>query len=686
MDHKIKLFIHESFFDAFSKLPRQIQKKTRDFMKKFRENPTSSALNYEKISSFLDQTLRTVRIDLKYRAIVKAPEKGNGYHLLWVDNHDEAMDWARNKVFEWNDNTKTFQLYDRPAQVKVIEEPEKQSLASNFTDDQLLKMGTPKLILDQVKKINSISDLEKLKEIIPKDNFEYLYYLLEGVSYEEIMDDINQGLSIEEDELSSNAKRSVFVLSEDTQIEEYLTGDFQKWKIYLHPSQRSIAFGEFKGPIKVLGGAGTGKTVCALHRLKYLSDSLGIYDKPILLTTYTKSLAKYLGTVVREMTLNEETYEIANFDKLIFRLARGLNVISKESGYILDQQESSIWLETLAIVPSSKDQFFLKEEYNEVILNNQITSIDEYLKTPRIGRSVRIGRKDKVEIWALYQEYLQRKGPNYTKNELCNLLFHKLKGEEDKIFSSLICDELQDFNSIELRLMRVLVPEKENDMFFVGDPYQNIYNRKINFSQAGINIKGRRSKRLRVNYRTTEEIKKYAVKTVMNVHKDDFDGDTYESKGYVSLIHGDNPTYNIFDNSRDEQEFVVNTLQALRRNFGDGEICIAARTNYQIDKIKHHLHNVQIDFEDLGKEEFSQNTIKLSTFHNLKGHEFKALILVSVSSSTIPYTQFPQYQYFDEAQKTDHENNERSLLYVAISRAIHSLYITGTGEPCNFIS
>ena len=75
MNHDIQLFIHDSFFDSFSSLPKHIQKQTRDLLKKFRENPTSSAINYEKISSFADQSLRTVRVTDKYRAIVQADRK-----------------------------------------------------------------------------------------------------------------------------------------------------------------------------------------------------------------------------------------------------------------------------------------------------------------------------------------------------------------------------------------------------------------------------------------------------------------------------------------------------------------------------------------------------------------------------------------------------------------------------------
>ena len=148
MNHKIKLFIHDSFFDAFAKLPKKIQKKTREFTKKFREDPTSDAINYEKISTFKDQSLRTVRVDLKYRAVLRAPETGDGYHLLWVDNHDEAMDWARNKVFEWNDNTRTFQLYnvetvETPEAIPPIQKDSEPLPLADLGDKVLLEIGTP---------------------------------------------------------------------------------------------------------------------------------------------------------------------------------------------------------------------------------------------------------------------------------------------------------------------------------------------------------------------------------------------------------------------------------------------------------------------------------------------------------------------------------------------------------------
>src|SRR5687767_1073922 len=90
------------FLKAFAKIPRAQQKKVRQFLDKFRADPTSASINYEPISTMRDSKVRTVRIDQTYRGIVIHPPKGDVYLMVWVDHHDEAMDWAKNKMFEVN--------------------------------------------------------------------------------------------------------------------------------------------------------------------------------------------------------------------------------------------------------------------------------------------------------------------------------------------------------------------------------------------------------------------------------------------------------------------------------------------------------------------------------------------------------------------------------------------------------
>lgn len=687
MKHTIRLFIHDSFFDAFSKLPKKIQKKTREFMKKYKEDPTSSAINYEKITTFRDKSLRTARIDDKYRAIIHAPSSGNGYHLLWVDNHDEAMDWAKNKVFEWNDHTQSFQMYNITEADIRLKPSKAPSLLAGINRKDLEAIGTPSHMLDVVSHLDSIEQLNEIRENLPLDNYEYLYYLLGGISIEEILEEINAGKNETSAETSHNAQKHVYILTEDDDIERILSGDFSKWKIFLHPTQRALAYRNFNGAIKVTGGAGTGKTVCAMHRAKYLVEKTDVFQKPVLFTTFTKSLAKYLKATMKEFGLPEKYLVIQNFDKLVFNLAKNpkYQVIPEEAGFLYEDREKEIWAEVLKYNPFTKDEDFLFDEYNEVILNNNVVSLGQYLKTSRIGRNVRIGRKDKIEIWKLIEDFKKRKAPNFTKPEVCILLTAYFNESLDKPFSHIICDEVQDFTNVELSLMRALVEERENDLFFVGDPFQNIYNRRVNFSASGINVRGRRSKKLKINYRTTEEIKLLAVKTIANERFDDFDGGEESRKGYVSLIHGNDPEYKTFAVPEEEDKYIVDSINEclLEENVSHSDICICARTNSGVDQIKQLLNKNGFNYLDLSSPKVSKNSLRVSSFHNLKGHEFKFIIVTDVSKQTVPY-QYPGFHNLDEKEKAAYIKQERALYYVVFSRAIQGLLITGVGKKSDW--
>ena len=690
MNYDIQLFIHDSFFDSFSILPRPIQKRTREFLKKFKENPSSPALNYEKIISFVDQSLRTVRIDSKYRAIVQAPTKGNNYHLLWVDNHDEAMDWAKNKIFNWNQQTQGFQVFE-PTIVPliVINKVEKnKSLFEFLTKDDLIAIGTPEQMIDLVRTYITLEDLQNSKVNLPVDVFEYLFYLAEGVPLIEILEDIEAGKEDKNPMQSSNALKHAFIVTDDAQLEEILNGSFEKWKIFLHPSQRNLSYRDYNGPVKVTGGAGTGKTVCALHRAKYLIEKSGMFEQPLLFTTYTKSLTQYLKETITGLGITENQVEITNIDKLILELANNkvYQIFKTKVGYFSTEQEKEIWNQALEIIPSQFDAEFLFSEFNEVIIPQYITSLEMYITASRLGRNARIGRKDKIDIWAVVEEFQKQKKGNYSKLELCNILASFFNKQKEKPYANLICDEIQDFSNPELSLLRSLVTEKENDLFLVGDPYQNIYRRTLNFAKSGIIIKGRRSRKLKINYRTTEEIKYLAMKIVTNLSVDDFEGTQENLKGYLSLMHGDRPNYETFITPEQEDKFILEKLNIL---IGDGsilpnEICVCARTNGGLDDFKKVLNKANLKYSDLSSLKKNINAVNLSTFHNMKGHEFKVVIVRGMSESTVPF-KHPTYTYLSEREKEHYNQQERSLYYVVFSRAIQTLIISGVGEKSVWI-
>ena len=70
MVENTKVAISADFLTAFAALPRHIQGKVTDFMNKFRNNPTSPGINYEKLNACQDKKICSVRIDDTYRGIV----------------------------------------------------------------------------------------------------------------------------------------------------------------------------------------------------------------------------------------------------------------------------------------------------------------------------------------------------------------------------------------------------------------------------------------------------------------------------------------------------------------------------------------------------------------------------------------------------------------------------------------
>jgi hypothetical protein len=694
----MKLYVHDKCFEQIIDLPKAIQKKVLDFQKKFRVNSKSEAINLEPIATFKDQTLRTARIDQKFRAIIKVPQSGDSYYMLWVDNHDEAMDWARNKVFLWNENTQTAQIFTAPEEemIKpVTEAVKKRSLFIDCSDDNLLGIGVPSQSMNLVRSIRDLTELEQAEKFLPADTFENLFYISEGANVELMIAEINEGKSksknVEEQINSVNNQRN-FVQVDDELMTEIINGELSKWQIFLHPSQRKLVESNFKGSVKVTGGAGTGKTVVALHRLKHLSNLPDSDKRKTVFTTFTNALTVNLTSLAKKLTIDESKAQITNIDTLVRDIAKEAKLIEKETR-ILDTPNSKssyeLWDELLEQNLSEFDTSFLSAEYQTVILFNDIQSLDSYLKVSRIGRSKPISRKQKMDFWKLIELYNAKKRANsyLDRAELYNIVSAYNNSQKTKPFKYVIADEVQDLSNIELRFLRSLVEEKENDIFLVGDPYQRIYARKINFSAAGISVRGTRSKQLRINYRTSEEIKRLALSAVKGINYDDFDGEAEKLNGYLSLFHGEQPTYQVFKAKNEELDAIVKLINDLKtQGYNFNDIAIGCRTREAVKEIKNSLHQLKIPYQDVTSSASPDGKgVVLSTFHSLKGLEFKAVILSDVNNRTSPLY-FAKFDEMEAQEKEDYLNSERSLIYVAITRAISMLKVFGTGVKSDLIS
>ncbi len=691
----MRLLLYEKFLDSYSNLPKEIQKKVMNFVQKFKTDSTVHSINLEPIVSFKDQSLRTARIDLKYRAIIHVPNSGDYCHLLWVDNHDEAMAWAENKVFQWNEQTQTHQVYEYTEPKKAeSEDADRETFCNQFRDEQLLSIGVPYPLLPSVKMINNLDDLEALEKYIPQQAFENLYYLLDGINIDEVIYEIEQGKIKEDDQTSqvdsANNQRAFFEIKDDTDVEEFLSGDLSKWKIFLHPSQRNLVNKNYNGSYKVTGAAGTGKTVVAMHRLKKLCPETN-RSNSILFTTFTKSLVKNLKELIRTLGVDLNKVVINNVHRFIVENAKELSLIEPDAKIVEFEDKKykeNIWKEVVEYMLSEFDIDFLIREYEEVILFHNVKIKEEYLSVPRIGMEIPMGRRDRLKVWDLMEYFMDIKNASkiYYLDEITNLLTDYYSKNPEKPFEYIIADEIQDFSDVELRLLRSMTAEKPNDLFLVGDPLQKIYSRNLNFSRSGINIRGRKSTRLKFNYRTTEEIKRSAVSVIKEIAYDNFDGGDESKSGYISIMHGEKPSYEILKSTAEMNESLFSKIEVLIKSedLSFNEICIGSRTNRTLNEVKKYLHSQKIPYYDLPHGVGDKAGVMLSTFHNMKGLEFKSVILYDVSENTVPH-KFHTFDSLTESEKQNYIKSERALLYVAMTRAIKYLSIIGVGNASKFI-
>lgn len=694
----MRLFLSDTFYEAVLSLPKKIQSKVIAFQKKFRENNAANGIHLEPIAQFKDNALRSARVDDNYRAIIGVLGD-DAYHLLYVGTHEDAYNWGMRKRFAWNEHTQSCQLItvteSEEVVSKVTSDKTENAFFKDVTDDKLLAIGVPQELLGKVRAIQTLDDLDPLDDMLPNDAYENIFNLMDGENIDDIIADIESGRAkANEDELlSDNNKRRFVELTDDDELQRIIDKDMDVWQLFLHPSQRKLVNADYKGTMKVSGGAGTGKTVAALHRMKYLTSNP---NANVLFTTYTRTLKENLEGLVQKMEINRSRYVLNNIDQVLIECARQYHI--KEGFKILDysgdEESLKLWREVLETEVTEFDEHFLYDEYIDVIVYFGNADARSYMMQQRVGRTKALSRKQRIEIWKLVEKYVELKQERkyVDRLELFNETTNYLNEHNVRPFTNVIADEFQDFSNPELKFLRALVAEGRNDLFLTGDPMQRIYSgRKINFSAAGINVRGVRSRRLKINYRTTEPIKRVAVSIIKGQTYDDMDGGTESTKGYVSLIHGgEKPQYVMVSNATEEVNQVAEWIEACK-NAGISlkDICIAAPSMGLMKELQTRLHTDGTAYKVLKgiSKQGANDGVSLCTFHSLKGLEFKAVILMGVNERNVPSKATEAYPFngMDTLEKKEYLSSKRSLLYVAITRARGLAYMVGYGEPCGLV-
>lgn len=685
------------FLEAYARIPRQQQKKVREFMEKFKADPKSSAINYEKIHNVKDDRVRTVRIDQKYRAVVLHPTDGSVYVLVWVDGHDEAMDWAKDRTFAVNPATGALQMFNASEAVKVVEEQPRRKAAAGLLsahDDKiLLSFGVPELLLPAVRAISTVADLDRLAKHLPVEAAEALHWLGEGIPPEEVRDAVGTATTtnVDTSDLAAalqhpDSKRRFVTIQSDTELTAILDAPLEKWRIFLHPSQERLVGKQFNGAVRVIGGPGTGKTVVAMHRARFLAKSLCKVDSDrILFTTYTANLAQNVDENLRQLCGSDyPKVECTHLHSWAVRLLR--DRFKKNVSVATPSELDTLWDE--AIFSAEEFEFeagFLRQEWESVVQANEITELAEYLKVSRKGRGKTISRPERARVWKVFMRFrdaLERSGKTEWTTVIRDARKHLESSPVTLPYKAVVVDEAQDFQPDEWKLIRAIVPDGKNDLFIVGDAHQRIYGSPVVLSQCGVNIRGR-SSRLRINYRTTEQIRRWAMGMLQGLSFDDLDGGIVDERGYRSLLAGPAPQIYAFDNQQDEAEFIGEQVHRLLETKKPTDICIVARTNRQLqDVYRPILRDKNVKHTILDKDN-QPHGVALATMHRVKGLEFPVMILAGINENNIPLK--VKGIASDPAAVKEHVERERSLLFVAATRARDLLIVTSSGSPSRFL-
>ena len=520
--------------------------------------------------------------------------------------------------------------------------------------------------------------------------------------------------------LRTRAARSTFTwLESDEDLRRAIEGlSFAEWQLFLHPQQRALVERRANGPMRVSGGAGTGKTVIAVHRAVELAkrDKADGQEPRILLTTYTRNLADDLRRQVAQLEprlsfterLGESGVMVSGLDRVARMILQqagarispiAQEVIGQSRARVLTYPRENVWQEVLTLMGDElpeglRSADFLESEYELIVLPQRVTTLKQYLRVRRPGRGVALDRSKRAAVWKAMERYRDRStdlGVTSFDEQLALAaawLDHEAALGTPRPFRHVLVDEAQDLTPAHLQLLRALVEPGPDDLFLAEDSHQRIYGKKITLSHYGIQVRGR-SRRLTRNYRTTRQNLDVAFGILDPGTYEDMEGQAEEHR-YVSPRSGPEPLLLHAADRADELGKAAELLRVWLEQDRDSEdsapesIAILVRDRYQRDAVVNGLAQHGVEVRAVDREAAGRGRPVVMTMHRAKGLEFRKVLLFDVSRNAIPRSL--RNQQYSEADRDDALLRERSLLYVAATRARDQLAISWSGEASPLIT
>ena len=713
--------IADTFAASLGRLAGDEQKAAKITAFELQMDPAQPGMRFHRIDGAKDRNFWSVRVSRDLRLIVH--KSGANLLLCYVDHHDAAYRWAERRRLEKHPRTGAAQIVEIREKVLEIEVPryiEVETIASEITDDtrrifvdirddELLGCGVPVEWLDDVKQATEESVLE-LSEHLPAEAAEALLDLATGGSptppmvyttkslAPEIRPRVHQGVRTVDSRPSlsaaehadpfahPDAQRRFRVMANAEELRQALDHAWEKWIVFLHPAQRQVVERDYNGPARVAGSAGTGKTVVALHRAVHLARTHR--DARILLATFSEALATVLQVRLTRLISNEpklaerlEVHSMSGIARRLYEANLGTPklIATYEARELLDRAASEVEGHRFSST-------FVWTEWTKVVDAWQLETWEDYRDVARLGRKTRLAEKQRAVLWSIFLKVREALAERELLTE-CGM-FRRLERHLSKArhtpFEYCVIDEAQDVGVAELRLLSVLGGDRPNSLFFAGDLGQRIFQTPFSWRSLGVDVRGR-SQILRVNYRTSHQIRRQADRLLPST-LDDVDGVTEQRGSTISVFNGPEPLVRVLASAEEESACVAEWLRA-RQNEGyePHEIGVFVRSDAELERAIKGIEDAGLSAVHLSTHPGGvSGSVAAGTMHLAKGLEFRAVVVAACDDEIVPL-QSRIENIADESDLEEVYNTERHLLYVACTRARDRLLVTGVDPASEFL-
>ncbi len=686
--------IADTFTDSLAKLTGDEQKSAKTTAFDLQVNPANPGLGFHKLDKARDKNFWSVKVNMDIRLIVHKTDAS--LLLCYVDHHDKAYDWAERRKLETHPKTGAAQLVEIRETVQEIVVPvyvqteivlaPKPATALNplfadRTDDELLGYGVPAEWLIDVKSVTE-DTLLALCDHLPAEAAEALLELATGGKPRVSKPAVATANPFDH----PDAQRRFRVMTNVEELQRALDFPWEKWTVFLHPEQRQWVERDYTGPARISGSAGTGKTIVALHRAAYLARTHP--EARVLLTTFSDTLASALHTKLKRLLGNEprlaERIDVHSLDAIGLRLYKAhigqATIASREIVRELLKGSAS------AVGGHKFGLHFLLTEWEQVVDAWQLDSWDAYRDVARLGRKTRLPEAQRVVLWSIFERVragLQAR-KLITHAQLFTALAAALSSNKNVVFDFAVVDEAQDVGVAHLRFFAALGGGRPNALFFAGDLGQRIFQQPFSWKGIGVDIRGR-SRTLRVNYRTSHQIRTQADRLLGPVVSD-VDGNSEDRSDTVSVFNGPPPVIYTFKDEGEEIKAVGNWIaEQAKSGVLPHEFGVFVRSEAQLERAQAAVKAAGLPFKILDEHvETLSGHVSISTMHLAKGLEFRAVVVMACDDEIIPLQERIE-TVGDDADLQEVYDTERHLLYVACTRARDHLLVTSVAPASEFL-